>query len=175
MAGKWVAAMIVLVAALAGGGLYYLQIYHFYEEVAAEDVAVELTGIVSGTPETIPATEVEAIDAASSPIRFRACFATPLSLALLTETFEIYDDAEPLVAPDWFGCFDAAGLGAALEAGTAVAFLGQRDITYGIDRVVAVTPEGRGYVWHQINRCGEVVFDGEPVPEGCPPPPGQGD
>ena len=30
---------------------------------------------------------------------------------------------------------------------------------------------GRGYVWHQINHCGEVVFDGQPAPEDCPEPP----
>ncbi|MEM9853369.1 MAG: DUF6446 family protein, partial [Pseudomonadota bacterium] len=71
----------------------------------------------------------------------------------------------------WFDCFDADVIGAALKDGTARAFLGQRDVIYGIDRVVAVFDDGRGYVWHQINRCGEVVFDGEPVPEDCPPPP----
>ena len=40
-----------------------------------------------------------------------------------------------------------------------------------IDRIVAVYPDGRAYAWHQINRCGEVVFDGNSAPEGCPTPP----
>lgn len=62
-------------------------------------------------------------------------------------------------------------LGAALESGEALAFLGQRDFIYGIDRVVAVLPDGRGFVWHQMNHCGEVVYDGDPVPEDCPEPP----
>jgi hypothetical protein len=44
-------------------------------------------------------------------------------------------------------------------------------VSYGIDRIVAITEDGRGYVWHQINDCGEVVFDGEPAPENCPEPP----
>ncbi|MEM9529235.1 MAG: DUF6446 family protein [Bacteroidota bacterium] len=35
----------------------------------------------------------------------------------------------------------------------------------------AVFQDGRGFVWHQINRCGEVVFDGQPVPDDCPTPP----
>ena len=51
------------------------------------------------------------------------------------------------------------------------AWLGTADITYGIDRVIALDADGRGYVWHQINPCGEVVFDGKPAPEGCPPKP----
>ncbi|MEO0692827.1 MAG: DUF6446 family protein, partial [Pseudomonadota bacterium] len=25
--------------------------------------------------------------------------------------------------------------------------------------------------WHQINACGEEVFDGNPPPDGCPPVP----
>ena len=49
--------------------------------------------------------------------------------------------------------------------------MGVENIQYGIDRVVAVYPDGRGYAWHQINACGEVVFNREPVPEGCPEPP----
>jgi hypothetical protein len=112
-----------------------------------------------------------AIDANSSPIRYRACFTTPMSHALLSETYEIYEQAEPLTAPEWFDCYDAQAIGKALEEGRALAFLGQRDVTYGVDRVVAITEDGHGYVWHQINRCGEVVFDGQPAPDDCPKPP----
>lgn len=173
MAGKVIAIFIVLTSALAGGGLYYLQVYHFYEPVAADAAEVRLSGIVSGEPEPIPAENVEAIDASSSPIRYRACFDTPISVATLTETYQLYEGAEPLTAPDWFECYDAAQLGADLELGSAIAFLGEANIVYGIDRVVAVTDDGRGFAWHQINECGEKVFDGEPVPEGCPPPPSQ--
>ncbi len=49
--------------------------------------------------------------------------------------------------------------------------MGVENVQYGIDRVVAILPDGRGFVWHQINRCGEVVFRGDAAPEGCPPPP----
>ena len=38
-------------------------------------------------------------------------------------------------------------------------------------RIVAITEDGRGYAWHQINACGKEVFDGKPAPEGCPPAP----
>lgn len=82
-----------------------------------------------------------------------------------------YPDAEPLVAPDWFDCFDAGAVGAALQDGTATAWLSVPEVHYGIDRVVAILPDGRGVAWHQINRCGEVVFDGNPAPEGCAEPP----
>ena len=62
-------------------------------------------------------------------------------------------------------------VGTALENGEAIAFLSVENVTYGIDRVAAILPDGRGVLWHQINRCGEVVFDGRPAPENCPEPP----
>jgi hypothetical protein len=163
---------LVVTALVAGIALYYLQVYAYYTEVVADDVGnVQLTSLHTGMPEEILFENFNAIDSDSSPIRFRACFETPLSQAMLTETYVIYPAAEPLNAPGWFDCFDAAAIGAALDIGEALAFLGVENIRYGIDRVVAILPDGRGFVWHQINRCGEVVFDGDPPPADCPPLP----
>jgi hypothetical protein len=89
----------------------------------------------------------------------------------LADRFAIYPDPEPTVAPRSFPCFDADALASALANGDAVALLGQSNVTYGIDRVVAVGADGIGRAWHQINRCGERVFDGDPPPQDCPPPP----
>lgn len=172
MIGRLVIIGLAVTALIAGIAMYYLQVYAFYTEVAAEDVGnVQLTSLHTGMPEEILFENFNAIDSDSSPIRFRACFETPLSQAMLTETYALYPGAEPLNAPGWFDCFDAAALGAALDSGEALAFMGVENIRYGIDRVVAILPDGRGFVWHQINRCGEVVFDGDPPPEDCPPLP----
>ncbi|WP_252731515.1 DUF6446 family protein [Lentibacter algarum] len=161
-----------MVSLLTGFAIYYLQVYAYYEDVIANgETDVELVSLASGEPEPILYDGFEAIDATSSPIRYRACFKTEQSIALITETYETYEGAEPLVAPRWFDCFDAVEIGEAIDDGTAFAFLGQRNIEYGIDRVVAIMPDGRGFAWHQINECGKVVFDGLPVPEGCPPKP----
>ena len=174
MSGKLVAVFLILTAAIGGGAMYYLQVYGFYEEIEATNVAdVQMTGIVSGTPETILYENFQAIDAESSPLRYRACFETSHSQAMLTETYELYDDPIPTVAPAWFDCFDATLIGEALEEERAIAFLGTANIIYGFDRVIAVTEDGQGYVWHQLNICGEKTFDGEPLPEGCPAPPEQ--
>lgn len=170
--GKFLAILILGSAILAGGGLYYMQVYGYYHEVAAsgpEDV--QLAPLDGGAPVPLPHDGFRAIDADSSPIRYRACFTTPLALDEMVQTYLPFEHAEPLVAPGWFDCFDASEIGAALEDGTARAFMGTPDIRYGIDRIVAVMPDGRGFVWHQINRCGEVVFDGKPAPDDCPPPP----
>ncbi len=158
---------ILMLAVIAGALLYYQQVYAYYTLVQAENADVRLTNLVTGEAEPILFDNFQAIDADSSPIRYRACFTTPLSLATLSETFVIRDDAEPRTAPGWFDCFDAEQIGADLQ-GEAIAFLGVENIHYGIDRIVAVYPDGRAYAWHQINECGEVVFDGNPVPDGCP-------
>ena len=172
MNGKVVGLVIAVSGIVAGVAMWYLQVYGFYERIeTSDDASVQVTALSDGLPQPILFENFKAIDATSSPIRYRACFDTPLSLPMMTETYVLYDEAVPLNAPGWFDCFDAASLGAELEAGTALAFLGTANITYGIDRIVAVTADGRGYAWHQINTCGEEVFDGRPAPEGCPQPP----
>ena len=166
----WI-VFIMLTALIAGIALYYFQVYAYYEEVPAEAAVVDMVSLTSGEAEPVAFDNFRAIDSNSSPLRYRACYDMPASLAMLTETYQIADDAEPRVAPGWFDCFDAGQIGADLQAGVAVGFLGQRDVQYGIDRIVAVYDDGRAFAWHQINACGEVVFDGNPAPEGCPPPP----
>mgnify|MGYP006291522957 CR=1 FL=1 len=170
-AGKVMAGGLVATAIVAGAAMYYLQVYHFYEDVSDRVDGIRLTPSGAEVAEPIEARDIRAIDADSSPIRFRACFATPRPLEELTTTYAAYPGAEPLNAPGWFDCFDAGEIGGVLDDDEVRAFLGRRDIEYGIDRVVAVFPDGRGFAWHQINSCGEVVFDGDPAPEGCPPPP----
>jgi hypothetical protein len=163
---------IVMSALIAGVFLYYLQVYAYYTEVSGVDVEkVQVTLLVGGAPEEIMLENFKAIDAESSPLRYRACFETPQSQAMMTETYLTIEEAVPRVAPGWFDCFDADALGAALETGEAIAFMGTENIQYGIDRIVAIMADGRGFVWHQINACGEVVFDGNPVPDTCPPIP----
>jgi len=172
MTGKILALFLVLAAAIAGGSLYYLQVYAYYDEVTEEQAGgVTLVANAIGKPVKIVYNDFQAIDSDSSPLRFRACFSVKNSIGMLTENFRVYDNPVPNMAPGWFDCFDAKALGAALEEGTAFAFLGEENVRYGFDRVVAVMPDGRGFAWHQINHCGEVVFDGNPAPEGCPPVP----
>jgi Family of unknown function (DUF6446) len=170
--GRILVGFIVLSAALGGAFLWYTAERAFYEPVAFQPGAeIRLVPLTASQPEPIVVANVEGIDAESSPIKFRACFTTPLSQAMLSETYQPYETAEPLVAPSDFDCFDAQAIGKALETGEALAFLSEPNITYGVDRVVAVTSDGRGYAWHQINACGREVFDGRPAPDGCPPVP----
>lgn len=167
--GKFLAGFTVFAAILAGGAMYYLQVYAFYDEITPRDDEVQLVSMASGAPEPILFDNFQGIDADSSPIRYRACFDTTMSHALLTETYEMAEKAVPRNAPEWFDCFDAEAIGAELDAGTALAFLAQKNIEYGVDRIVAITEDGRGYIWHDLNDCGEKAYDGSPVGEACPP------
>ncbi|WP_434613056.1 DUF6446 family protein [Tabrizicola sp. M-4] len=152
MNGKIAAGAIVVIGAIAGVAMYWLQVYAFYEEAAfVPGEEIKLTLIEGGQAEPIIAEEVTGIDSESSPIRFRACFRTPMTQAMLTETYQIYTGAVPNVAPGWFDCFDAQAIGAALERGEAIAFLSEANIHPGVDRVVAVFPDGRAFAWHQLN------------------------
>ena len=151
MNGKIVGGGIVLISVVAGIAVYWLQEYAYYRDAAfTPGTEIMLTPIESDVPEPILAEAVTGIDADSSPLRFRARFKTPMTQAMLSETYRAYDGAEPLIAPSWFDCFDAAEIGAALEKGEALAFLSQSGIAPDVDRVVAVFADGRAYAWHQL-------------------------
>ncbi|OCX61052.1 histidine kinase [Thioclava sp. SK-1] len=157
MNGKWVGAGIVISALVFGGVVYYTQMYGYYQPVpaSADSAEIRLTSMMDGTPEVIETSNFEGIDADSSPLRFRGCFTTPLSLATATETYTVYEGATPLNGPGWFECYNAAQLGEDLQTGAAVAFLSEHQISPGVDRVVAIYPDGRAFAWHQLNDTSE--------------------
>ncbi|NOE33212.1 MULTISPECIES: DUF6446 family protein [unclassified Ruegeria] len=169
MTGKILAIILLMSAAVAGAGMYYLQVYGYYYEVEpipGEDVFLSIDA--AQPPVAISYTSFQAIDADSSPIRYRACFETDAALEELRATYLTADEAKPLTAPGWFDCYDAVALADDLKSGKAQAFIGQKNVHYGVDRIVAVTQEGKGFVWHVLNNCGEKAYDGTVVGEECP-------
>ena len=172
MNGKLVASVVVLIGIVTGVAVYYLQEYGFYREIGASgDSDVQLVMVAGQVPEPVDHSGFRAIDADSSPIRYRACFETPLGLDEARARYVPVPKAEPRNAPGWFDCFDAEMIGGALKDGTAAAFLSQKNIAYGVDRVIAITADGRGYSWHVFNDCGAKDYDGTVIGEECPPPP----
>lgn len=132
--------MIGLLAftAIFGVALWYTQFYAFYEET--ERVRVTIAG------ESYAVTGWQGIDASSSPLKLRACF----RLAEAPDAPPA-ENPTPLVAPPWFECFDAAAIGRALEDGRATAYLAAREEADGVHRVVARFPDGRAYMWRQLD------------------------
>ncbi|MGR3762106.1 DUF6446 family protein [Roseobacteraceae bacterium NS-SX3] len=171
--GKVLAIIPGLSALAAGGAMYYLQVYGFYEDVElAPGRDVVLMPLQGEEPQPIAYSDFRAIDAGSSPIRYRACFTTRLKPAELAQLYTLSDHKDPRNAPAWFDCFDAAALGKALKEGRATAFLSVKNIAYGVDRIVAIGENGQGFAWHELNKCGQKAYDGTVVGEECPPRPG---
>ncbi|MDO6584935.1 DUF6446 family protein [Salipiger sp. 1_MG-2023] len=168
MSGKILAIAIVATALIFGAAVYYFQVFYYYETVSDDAGEVFLTPRDGGAPQHIVYNDFEGIDASSSPIRFRGCFHTPETLQSLDSRFERYTAAQPRNAPFWFGCFDAEAIGLLIETGEAHVYAAQRNVEYGIDRVIAVASDGRGWIWEEINDCGDKAYDGTPLGEDCP-------
>ena len=160
--GKLVVILLVLVCLAGGVGLWYAQTRAFW---APLDGPVTLTVMRDGAPARIDATAVRAIASTSSPLGFRACFAHGLNAATLGEPRA---DAVPTVPPGWFDCFDAGEIADLLETGAARAFTAYPNVAYGVDRVVALAEDGRGWAWHQLNECGARAYDGTATGPACP-------
>ncbi len=143
------ALFLVVFAALFGAVLWYFQTRAYYRTLPPEAVQIGFAG-VDGTPLPLAVTEVQAIDAETSPLKFRACFRIDPDTLHDGLDLQAYGRAEPLVGPGWFSCFDAATIARDLAAGRATAFLGAREIAPGADRVLAIYPDGRGFAWHQL-------------------------
>ncbi|MGB5870837.1 MAG: DUF6446 family protein [Albidovulum sp.] len=157
MNGKIVTGFIVLTALIAGAAMYYLQNYAYYQpiEVSSPAAQIRLQPLGAGLPEPMLANDFEGIIGEDSPLGYRGCFVTPMTLAMLTETYTLYEKPVPLIAPGWFSCFDAAKIGADLTSGAAVAFLSEPNIHPGVDRVVAVYPDGQAFAWQQLNESAD--------------------
>ncbi len=139
--GKFVAFMLVGFPLIFGAVLYYFQYYAYYEEV---------TGVTSIMVEgrEVPITNYEGIRAESSNLKMRGCFnVDPAEF----EGVAIAEDAVPLTPPSWFECYDVEALTHDLEAGEATAYYATMDDREGMDLIVMVYPDGRGFQWRQLN------------------------
>jgi hypothetical protein len=155
--GKLIVGGLVVVALSAGIGLWYSQTYAYYARI---DGLTE----VNAYGGALAVTQYRGIDADTSPLKLRACFKVDWDY-VLTDTYQ--REAEPLVAPRWFDCFDAVTIAQDIAAGDAVALLAEQNHPFGFSRFIAQYPDGRAFMWRQLNACGRAEFAGEDLPEGC--------
>lgn len=161
MNGKYLMSALIGFALIFGAALWYFQTRAYYHEV---------TGVseVTAYGDAFPVSDYRGIDADTSPLKLRACFTVDWDY---WPSEEFRDVAEPLTAPDWFDCFDASQIAGDIESGAATAILAEDNVPYGFSRFIAQYEDGRAFMWRQINACGEASFAGDPLPDGCPPPP----
>ena len=160
MSGRVLAGGLVLFALIFGAALWWFQTRGHYYDVSNVSM-VQVAGAA------VKVSGYQGIDADTSPLKMRACFTAP------TLDGPPAPAAEPLVAPGWFDCFDAEAIAKDLKEGAARAILAERNAPYGFDSIIARYPDGRAFQWRQINECGKASFEGDPVPETCPPAPNE--
>ncbi|WP_439138242.1 DUF6446 family protein [Roseicyclus sp.] len=148
MSGKIIAIAIIMITALFAAGLWYAQTRAYFDPVDAADLEVSTT---TGARSALAHSDFRGIDAASSPLRFRACFRLDRAALAVLDGAVTHPDPTPLIAPDWFDCYDARAIGEAIATGAARAVLSVHDIHRGVDRVIAAFPDGRAFAWHQLN------------------------
>ena len=126
------------------GALWYFQFHAFYEDLPQEPL------IVQG--KQYPVTGWQGTDASSSPLKRRVCvtFALEVAAQIALEQTAL-EKAEPLVAPDWFDCFDAKQITRDIAAGKASAYLMGGSGFDGVDNYIAIYPDGRGFIWRQLD------------------------
>ena len=138
--GRFVILGLTLGALIFGAALWWFQTYAFYRTVEGL-TKIEIDGRV------IEVSGYSGIDADTSPLKMRACFRMDPEDA----TGPTPASPTPLRAPGWFDCFDHAEITRALEAGSATAILAAQDEFDCTERMIAVYPDGRAYMWRQMN------------------------
>jgi hypothetical protein len=139
--GRRLVIGFVAFVTLFAGALVYFQFFAFYERMDRYPPLV-----IGG--QTVELEGFEGISAESSPLKLRGCFRVdPGVLAALP----VAEDPTPLTPPPWFRCFDAEAIQMAIDAGEADAFLLAADAPDGFDVMLAVFPDGRGYLWRQLS------------------------
>lgn len=157
MNGRVLMTGLVLFALVFGVAVWWFQTRAYYEQVVGITEVV-----VAGAP--VPVRAYRGIDASTSPLKLRACFEAGGSWPDAPYEGEV----TPLTAPGWFDCFDAETIDADLASGYAVAVLAEDNAPFGFSRIIARYPDGRAFMWRQMNACGTAAFAGDPLPADCP-------
>jgi len=154
MRGRTLMIGLLVVTAIFAVALWWFQTRAYYERSEGAE-AIDIAGL------SIPVEGYSQIDATSSPLKLRACFrlVDPADLSRaaaaaspLTEEARAAGAAlEPLVAPGWFDCFDAETLAGLAQTDGAQTLVAARNAPQGFDRVALILPDGRGWLWRQLN------------------------
>jgi hypothetical protein len=141
MSGKFFVTSLLGFTILFSIILYYFQVFAFYNR--ADDL-----GYIKVFEKYVQVENYKGIDSATSGLKLRGCFSVNPEEFL---NFPTLAKATPLSAPFWFSCFDHIEIQLEIDEGHAKAFLVAENEKDGIDRVVAVYPDGSAFQWRQLN------------------------
>jgi hypothetical protein len=144
MRGRTLVLGFLVFVAIFLAGLIWTQYFAYYERQKG-------VGTLAIAGAVVPVADYDGIDSASSPLKLRGCLEIdPARVARLAPPPA--PQATPLNPPFWFRCFDAGRLTDDLASGAARAYDIGRDQPEGFDLMLAVYPDGRAYVWRQLNQ-----------------------
>jgi len=137
--GRYVVMTGVVTALTLGMGLWWYSGYTPVHEIQAEDVVINRV--------VYAVTNWEGVDSDASPLDLHACF-------LFAEEDVVPDaplvkEIDPPAAPAWFRCFSPDYLVYEIARGNGQVYLAAENEVDGMDRVVAVLPGNRGFMWRQ--------------------------
>jgi hypothetical protein len=141
MSGKLLVILLISFTVGFSAVLYYFQVFAFYNKA---------DGLLSINilEKDFNVQNYKVIDSVTSGLKLRGCFSvSPSEFSNLPSLAR----ATPLAAPFWFSCFDHVKIQLAIDNGNAKAFLVSENEKDGIDRVVAVYPDGKAFQWRQLN------------------------
>lgn len=154
MRGRSLVIGLVALTIVFAAALWWFQTRAYYQRSDGA-TAIEIAGL------SLPVSEHAQIDATTSPLKLRACFrlSDPADLSraidaaapLTAEARAAGVPLEPLVAPGWFDCFDAKTLTGLADQPNTRIMVAARNQPDGFDLVAMILPDGRGWLWRQLN------------------------
>ena len=158
MKGSLMISGILSATVIMGGGLWYALQIAPYEETKGQST-------IFAFDEELEVSNYHAINGSTSPLKFRACFDVDWSYDP-SDTYK--NEATPLVGPKWFSCFDAKQITSDIASSAATVKLATSNEPFGTTTYIAHYPDGRAFMWRQLNACGDAYYSGEPLPSDCP-------
>ncbi|HIP24832.1 MAG TPA: histidine kinase [Rhodobacteraceae bacterium] len=141
MSGKIMAGGLVLFTIIFGVLLWYAQYYAYYNEVSGlEMVTVE--------GRDVAVQDYLGLEGESSGLKLRGCFTVDVAAF---DGVTLAENPTPTTPPGWFDCFDVVQLTADVESGAATTYMAAKNGQDGLDRIIAVYPDGRAFMWRQLN------------------------
>tara|TARA_B100000029_G_scaffold474429_1_gene516720 strand:- start:162 stop:602 length:441 start_codon:yes stop_codon:yes gene_type:complete len=142
MSGKMTVIIILGSSFCFGILFFYFQTFAYYQEVL---------GLQSITVDSrkIEVWDYKGIRASTSALKMRSCFNAEVRDF---QDLTLAKNPQPLSAPFWFSCFNSKDLQNAIDDGRAKAYIAVENERKGVDRLVIIYPDGKGYEWRQLNK-----------------------
>ena len=141
MTGKITVILLIMITLIFGMVFFYFQTYAYYSKVSTKEQIVV-------NKKQIKVEDYIGIKSDVSKLKLRGCFNIDPSAF---EFFVTSTKASPLSAPFWFKCFDYKEIQSDIDNGKLKAYLAEENEYPGINRYVAISINGIGYEWRQLN------------------------